>query len=321
MLPGERSPDSMAGFMTEPGVGGVADGDAGVVELRTPSMRLRVDVRRGAKVTALTDLVNEREWLVPGPSGATPLPQYGDGFTDQPLYGWDEMFPTVDACHGLAEPFSDVHLPDHGEVWSRAWRVDECTSTVLECSIDGRALPYRLSRRLEVTGSTVVLEYSAQTSAPTSVPVLWAAHPQLEARSGTALRLPSAVTSLGAISEGTPEPERFAVPVPAAGVQCQPLVAPGTGLMLYADPSLALDRATLVDPGGTWLRMGWDACEVPYFAAWMDNGLYASAPVICPEPTTGYVDSLVEAEGSGRVAHARAGERLRWTLELSLGRS
>jgi hypothetical protein len=91
--------------------------------------------------------------------------------------------------------------------------------------------------------------------------------------------------------------------------------------MLYADPSLPVDWALLADPDGTWLRMGWDRQEVPYFAARMDHGLYASAPVICPEPTTGWVDSLVKAEGSGRLTHVRAGERLHWTLELSLGRS
>lgn len=291
-----------------------------LVELRTAAVRLAVDVRRGAKITSLADLENEREWLLPGPSRPGALPQYGDVFTDLPLHGWDEMFPTVDACRGLAEPFGDVSLPDHGEVWSLPWQVEECTSTVLDCSVEGRALPYRLSRRLEVVGSTVRLEYTAQTSAQTPVPVLWAAHPQLEARQGTALRLPPVVTTLEAVREGT-APERLTVPVPVDGLECEPLVEPGTGMMLYADPALSVDWAMLVDPRGTWLRMGWDSEQIPYFAAWMDNGLFASAPVICPEPTTGYVDSLVTAEGSGRLTHLRPAERLRWTLELSLGRS
>lgn len=304
--------------MTVPGRTGPSDA---VVELGTPSLRVRVDLRRGAKITSLIDIVNEREWLVPGPSGAAPRPQYGDVFTDLPLYGWDEMFPTVDACRGLAEPFSTVYLPDHGEVWSQPWQVQESTPTVLDCSIDGRALPYRLRRRLEVAGTLIRLEYSAQSTAATPVPVLWAAHPQLNARPGTVMRLPSVVTSLEAVAVGKPSCESFSVPVTSAGIQCQSLVKPGTGLMLYADPAVPVDWALLADPDGTWLRMGWDRREVPYFAAWMDHGLYASAPVICPEPTTGYVDSLVKAEGSGRLAYVRAGKRLHWTLELSLGRS
>lgn len=319
MLHGEDRPGPAAAPMTGPADTGMGMG-MDVVELSTPSLLLRVDLCRGAKITSLVDLDNEREWLVPRPAAA-PRPQYGDVFTDLPLHGWDEMFPTVDACHGLAEPFSGVRLPDHGEVWSQPWRVEECTPTVLDCSIDGHALPYRLRRRLEVSGTTVSLEYSAQTTAVTPVPVLWAAHPQLEARPGTVMRLPSVVTSLEAVTEGKPSPQRFTVPVTSAGVQCQELVAPGTGLMLYADPSLPLDWTMLVDPNGTWLRLAWDHRDVPYFAAWMDHGLYASAPVICPEPTTGYVDSLVDAERSGRLAHVRAGERLHWTLELSLGRS
>ncbi len=116
----------------------------------------------GAKLVSLFDKRSQREWLVgPGNRPFQKVP-YGSPFTEQDMSGWDEMFPTIVACD---YPAPGVHhglsLPDHGEVWTLPWQVEQATDEKLTLSVNGPALPYRLTRTAEYT-SPFVLQLSYQ---------------------------------------------------------------------------------------------------------------------------------------------------------------
>jgi len=51
---------------------------------------------------------------------------YGAVFVDQDMSGWDEMFPTINACtYPAPSPYAGITLPDHGEVWVLPWEHDQ----------------------------------------------------------------------------------------------------------------------------------------------------------------------------------------------------
>jgi galactose mutarotase-like enzyme len=287
--------------------------------LQTETLRVVVDPMRGCKITSLVRLPSDREWLLQSDRPAVESLQHGSIFTDSPMCGWDEMFPTVDACTYLRVSLAGTSLPDHGEVWSRAWEIEELTPTSIRCSIRVLSLPYHFQRELKLDGSAMSLQYRLATDGPESLVVLWAPHPQFTVNPGTLLSLPADTGTLDTKLEGASRMTRF-LAVPAAGFDCTQVVPKGAGMMLYAPPDVLVDSARLCDPDGSWLQMSWDAEQVLCFAVWMDNSLYAPTPIVCPEPMSGYYDSLRRAYESGRVLEVEAAEPAVWTLNVSVGR-
>ena len=68
-----------------------------------------------------------------------------------------------------------------------------------------------------------------------------------------------------------------------------------------------------------WLRMEWDADQVPYFGLWIDEGALNHVSVAAPEPTTGFYDSLALAWEKKEVTVIEAGAVQTWTLKILLG--
>jgi galactose mutarotase-like enzyme len=285
--------------------------------LESDELALEVDLELGAKLTRLQNVVTRREWLLQPPDAvdAGRRPAYGDQLVDFPLAGWDEMFPTVDECHYRGK---HPHLPDHGEVWARPWAVREVTPSSLECDIGGVALPYRLRRRIELVGPQVVLDYAATNDGRSELDTLWCPHPQLVAKPGTRVLFPRHVTQLDTFLVDGPT-EFTPLSVEPDGLDVCTLAPPGRGMMLYADRKERLDTVTVRDAGGEWITFSWDSETVPYFAMWVDNGRYAPQTVVCPEPMTGYYDSLQRAQQLGLVQHVGPGETARWSLRVTVG--
>ena len=117
------------------------------IALETPLLRFVTVPSMGAKIVSLYDRQAQREWLLP-PSGRAFQPVgYGASFVDQDMSGWDEIFPTIDACNYPIEGvYHGIALPDHGEVWSLPWQIESVTEDSISLSTVGIAVPYRLTR-------------------------------------------------------------------------------------------------------------------------------------------------------------------------------
>jgi hypothetical protein len=110
--------------------------------LESELLRVVVVPQLGAKLVSLFDRRNRYEWLI-GPARPLRPVAYGSPFVEQDMSGWDEMFPTIDACAlpaagGTQGPW----LPDHGEVWALPWAVGAATEHSLQTAVDGLAVPY-----------------------------------------------------------------------------------------------------------------------------------------------------------------------------------
>ncbi len=131
---------------------------------RMQSDQIRVEVipEAGAKIVSLYDKQAGIEWLVqPEHSNPFRVFDYGTEYNPNQCGGWDEMFPTILACpYPAPGPWQGFELPDHGEVWMMPWQDAGTSDDAIRLSVEGRALPYRLSRNLSFSSErTVRLEY------------------------------------------------------------------------------------------------------------------------------------------------------------------
>jgi galactose mutarotase-like enzyme len=300
--------------------------------LENECLRTVVVPELGAKLVSLFDKRNQIEWLVD--PGGRPVKKlaYGAVFTEQDLSGWDEMFPTIVACQYPApgERFGAA-LPDHGEVWALPWRVESARAGALTLSVEGRALPYRLTRTLTYHGQAALrMAYELENLGRESMPYIWAAHPQFVCGEAAEVQLPPRVKEVcntipAAWGWGEPE-TRFAWPQ-AVNLRGQPVRIDRTGpaalrqaRKFFALPGTRVEWAGVVrQPAGDWLRLDWDPEKVPYLGLWIDEGALSHATVAAPEPTTGFYDSLAVAWEKGEVAVIAPGAIQTWELMVRLG--
>lgn len=300
--------------------------------LQGDGLAVTVVPQLGAKIVSLLDKHNGLEWLAgPGTRPVKPL-AYGAAFEKQDMSGWDEMFPTISACpYPGAGPAHGAALPDHGEVWSLPWALEDATDKELRLSVSGRALPYRLERTLAFTApDTLALHYDLVNLGENPLPYIWAAHPQFACGAGAQVVLPPPVTQVCNVlppAWGWGEPEvRYGWPLATgADGQAQQIdQVRGPALRqarkFYTLPDERISSATLVRQGtGDWLRLAWDADAAPYFGLWVDEGALHHQSVVALEPATGFYDSLAVAWARQRVRVLGPGQSTAWTLTVQAG--
>ena len=111
---------------------------------RTEVMEMAVVPELGSRIISLRNRKTGREWLVQ-PAGVLETNGYASSFGKRDGSGWDEMFPTINACRYPAYPWEGTELPDHGEVWSIPWKAHS-EEEQLHCSAQGIRIPYQLRK-------------------------------------------------------------------------------------------------------------------------------------------------------------------------------
>jgi galactose mutarotase-like enzyme len=299
--------------------------------LETASLLFITVPGMGAKIVSLFNKRTGREWLLPPVNRGFEPVAYGASFVDQDMSGWDEMFPTINACQYPVEGiYKDKGLPDHGEVWTIRWQIDFMTDDTISVLAVGRALPYRLTRTSQATDDQRVrLTFEAVNTGREPLVALWAAHPQFIVNGETRIRLPESVKRVvnvhptqdwGEVSQTYSWPE-----AQAQNGNWLRLDHIGTPDLrncrkFYVLPDQPVSWAALQQGSdGDWVRLSWDAERVPYLGIWVDEGTFNAAPTVALEPTTGFYDSLDLASQNNQVMHLRPGEPVRWYIDIQLG--
>jgi galactose mutarotase-like enzyme len=297
-------------------------------ELSGETIRAVIVPEFGAKIASLFDQRSGHEWMLPASLRPVRHIPYNATFVEYDMSGWDEMFPTIDACtYPAPGTYLGAHLPDHGEVWALPWAVER-SDDALVLSVEGRALPYRLRRSAKIDGDALVLDYEVLNTSSEVLYYLWSAHPLFNANTFTRLILPENITEVVNVVDQHPvlgaAGTRHGFPQTESGYRLD-AVAPassGTCRKVFAPPEQSISWAMLrQDNTGAWLRMDWDADRTPYLGVWVDEGCYTTDSCIAPEPMTGYHDALTTAFANEQVAMLPGGDTHAWTITLTLGNS
>lgn len=295
----------------------------------------------GGKIASLRNERTGREWLWRNPNLPLRLPEYGaDYSTQMDSGGWDEILPTVGPCQ-LAWGDEPITLPDHGEVVGLPWRVtaqaDAGPSVLLGMTVDCRALPLRLERRIRlgVADDTFLVHYRLENRSDVALPWFWAAHPLLQLEAGMHLTVPRGTTFnvASSITRDLPERTDFVWPdVPMNTGQMMDLsVVPNTEdptlhpfaakLFSYGMPEGEVAVATA---GGERLLIDWDPQEIPYVGLWINYHGWSGAGLppcfnLGVEPTTTPCETLKEAMSAGFACWLGARDTWEWRLRFTVG--
>jgi galactose mutarotase-like enzyme len=299
--------------------------------LETPSLRLITVPGMGAKIVSLFDKRANREWLLPPINRRFEPAAYGASFVDQDMSGWDEMFPTINACaYPVEGSYHGSLLPDHGEVWALSWQADESADDRVCLSTEGHALPYRLTRTVQaLSDSKLRLAFQAINTGLEPFMALWAAHPQFIVNEDTRIVLPSSVHSVVNVLPTEQWGEaglEYDWPTAQARTgQQTALDRVGSAELrkcrkFYLAPDSSVSWAGLQQgEAGDWLRLSWDVSTVPYLGVWVDEGTYNAAPTVALEPSTGFYDSLSLAWENNRLMQLLPNAPYQWHLDIEMG--
>jgi hypothetical protein len=272
------------------------------VGLKTELLELVVVPELGAKIISLKNLRTGREWLAaPDSNRALFRNAPGDPFTQSTYVGWDECFPTIDPCR-----WEGRRLPDHGEVWSLPWTLNESAFAggAIETEITLPVSPFKLSRSIYIERDQVQLRYALENLSDKEERFIWAAHPLLATEPGDRLELPPAtrrqlgdppwLASLQFASDHRGWEKQFAGPVEVAAA------------------------AIVNDRTGDCLSFEWDPKENDTLAVWLSRGGWNNVDQFSLEPTNATHESLaVAAQPPHRCGGIAAGGKLSWSLRLS----
>ncbi|SFB58148.1 Galactose mutarotase [Cohnella sp. OV330] len=287
------------------------------IVMETDETRVELIPGLGGKIVSLLYKPTSKEWLVQSDLLTMGQPAYGSAFGDADMSGWDECFPTIEPC--AAEAGGERMLPDHGEVWALAWDAVVREGRI-DCSVDGVALPYRLSRSLSFTAAdTLRMDYRAENLGESPLPFLWVPHPQFVVSEPTRIELPPSAQEMLCVFGGAArqEGERYAWTAEEAGVDASPK---GDGRKFYAPGKVSEGWCGLsCERSGDWLRMDFDPQRVPYIGVWIDEGMFNRQNAVALEPSIGYFDSLDRARANGTAQTIPPGQAYEWTMTVRLG--
>jgi galactose mutarotase-like enzyme len=280
------------------------------IKLKLDNLSLVILPEFGGRISSIK-LDGREEWISQ-PLAPLVARNVGDDFIRPEISGWDEMVPTTDCCQSL----DGLHdLPDHGEVWSRPWSVEEVRATSLTLSIELVTRTLRFWRKVSLVAtdpnqSSVIIQYRITNTGKISAPAYWSSHPLFSAADITQVQISPAV-HLEQTTPQTPQIEQTFLP---QNLQY------GTSVEYWCQPDEAVESVTLLRSSGEFLTLSWNKAEVPYFGIFVDNKEYAREIVISPQPAIAYRVSERSAEAAHRVPILAPGESTKWSLQVALKR-
>jgi galactose mutarotase-like enzyme len=276
----------------------------------------------GARIASLRDRRTGREWCWRRADAPWLWAnQPGDAFFDSPHAGIDECLPTVGACRHAGRA-----LPDHGEVWSRAWRLEPSQADEIACAVDVPGGGYRFRRTLALDGAELRLHYRLENHGAIPLDFLWSLHPLLAIQPGDEIDLPSEITRFDAEVPRLPDGQRPSWTWPATdGARLDRLELPAAAsgcAKLFAGP-LRTGRAALYHPGtGDRLEFVWDVASQPWLGLWFTRGGYQGWHHCAIEPTNAPSDTLADAPATAAdLRRVPPNDAREWTLRLRMGQA
>ncbi len=167
-----------------------------VVELENEELRIAVIPDLGGKMVRLQSKKTGTQFLQE-PSLDYNLfsqPKYGEKFSPPYASGFDECFPNV-APSKYEFNGEVIELPDHGELWTKAWKYEKHVNTI-SLWTHGDQLNYRFAKHIELDGPKIHITYELESLEEVPFEYIWSAHPLLDIAEGDQLLLPDEISEV-----------------------------------------------------------------------------------------------------------------------------
>jgi galactose mutarotase-like enzyme len=295
-----------------------------MLQLSNGTYSITVDPNHGGKITSLIYLPKGIELLVPPPiveATTTSDERWPLRFTLADSYGWDEMFPTIDADENISLPWGPVDFPDHGDLWSLPWVCSQDAQSITG-EVMGTSFPYRFKRIMALENGKILVRYSITNLTSSAISVVWAAHMLFSLVEGMYLELPDEIDSvINAFDGGIFGRYGRLVRSGDMSFHRHASFLPDSGLCgkWYTSHKLHEGRVTLISPSqGIATTVSFPTEQVPYLGIWITEGGWNGQRAIGVEPANAAMDSPSKARRFGMEHILPPHAAQSWSMELSI---
>jgi hypothetical protein len=269
------------------------------IELENDWLKASLLPEVGAKIYDLIWKARGRNLLWHNPRIAPQAYSVEGSFDNYWCGGWDDCFPTCDACE-----FQGEQYPNLGEFRSLSWTIESQSCTAATLSAFGPISPVRAEKSvvLDTTQPLLRMSYRVRNLGPLALNFIWGTHPALQPYGEMILRIPAKTGIVGEASAprfGAPG-QRYAWPILTTGHSEEDMSRVrgrevGAYCGHYATDLEAGWYAVedVISGDGFLVRFPADVC--PYLWLWLAYGGYRGHHHIIIEPWTSYPVNLADA--------------------------
>lgn len=303
--------------------------DQAALSIDSELLRAVILPQKGANLAALIHKSSGKQLLFQRPGAEFSSQPYAGTYTSAENAGMDDMFPTIDACFMHQFPWEGVLLPDHGEVWSLPWQVQESNET-LRLSVHGVRLPYTLEKELSFSSPGVLhIHYKLTNHSPFPFDYQWAAHCMLNCDEGSQILLPEETKRLTIIfsNESVMGSYGDSLDFPIATLRdgsqrdmriMRPTAAQAVCKYYLNDVLCQGWCAVKMPQSQVAVGFSWPVEKVPYLALLPNEGGWDNASTMHIEPTTSTFDRPDLGKYHNQVSCLGGFSQQEWYLNISV---
>ncbi len=282
------------------------------------------------KLASLVSKKTGREFLFQSAQPVLQIPPYGAPFCAYDSSGFDEVFPSIDACPYPCGEHKNVPVPDHGEVWTMQWHsAFSPDGKSVKSVVKSERFSYILSRTVTLKDNEILFEYAAENPSDEPFKFIWAAHCLLACSPATRLLIPDNLTEVITVEHSTQRlgpwgtRHRYPLTVDVTGrpldlAATEPASAKNCEKFYFTSPNTAGWCGVEHTDTGEKLIYQYPADKVPFLAVWKTQGGYRGDYNLALEPCTGEYDDLYVADKIRRAAVIAPHETYAWTLKMTV---
>jgi galactose mutarotase-like enzyme len=283
--------------------------------IASESLAVTVVPQLGGRLIELTDLRHSRQWLWRNHHVPLQPVVAGSAYDDVWQGGFEELFPN-DAPTTL----EGVSWPDHGELWSIPWHLEEGSKGSLTLSVTGPTTGVRVTKTLDVTGPQLKVRYRLEHGGDDLLPHLFKLHPAFAIDEACRLDLPGGTVEKVDAEFGNllNSMETQPWPTEANLAQCRDRFSK-TSEFVYVS-NLTESWCGITDAStDSWVRIRYSDEVFPFCWIFMTYGGWRDHNVVVLEPCTNYPKDLDSAIAEGTHATLTPGIAKEFDVTFSVG--
>ncbi len=282
------------------------------------------------KMASLIHKKTGREFLFQSDAETLRVPEYGASFADYDSSGFDEVFPSIDACPYPDGSWQGMPIPDHGEVWAMPWEsVRTPDGLAAKAFVRSQTLPYIFSKNMTLKGNELIFQYCAENTSNEDFKFIWTPHCLLACSPATRLLVPENLNQVMTVEHSTKHLghwgtlHSYPLTVDVRGLKMdlaatEPRTARNCEKFYFTDKNTAGWCGIEHTDTGEKLIYSYDADKVPYLGVWKTQGGYRGDYNIALEPCTGVYDDLYVAHKIRRAAVIAPKGRYEWQFKMTV---
>lgn len=273
---------------------------------------------------------NSRELLHQSKTRILTKPEYGADFSKYDMSGFDECFPTIDACPSPIHKQSEIMIPDHGELWTLPWEVTSCHKTGVTFSVQSPQFGYQLNKSITLNNRVLTHRYEVTIIGDQEfLPFIWTPHALFQVNSHLQFIIPSHMDEIVTVSDNSGAlgdnrtvhrypitEDKYQKPLNLSEIE--PRSAGNCEKYYFLNRLKEGDNFGFRDEFHEVI-MNVDSDKVPYLGVWKNQGGFNQDYNFALEPCTGIYDNLNNAYNDQHCAVIQNGETYTWSFSMRVG--